>query len=157
MYRVSLSVAAKRILSLFSVLTVCWCPCVETPLGLFKMVVCHDKCVLLTKLLAFALIHFVLQGQICLFPHVSFGEGDGIPLQYSCMGNPMDGGAWKATVHGVTKSWTRLRDCTFTFQFNALEKEMATHSIILAWRIPGTGAWWATIYGVAESDTTDVT
>ena len=67
------------------------------------------------------------------------GEGNGTPLQYSCLENPMDGGAWWATVHGVTKSWTRLSDFTFTFHFHALEKEMATHSSVLAWRIPGTG------------------
>ena len=53
--------------------------------------------------------------------------------------NPMDGGAWWAVVHGVTKSRTRLSAFTFTFRFHALEKEMATHSSILAWRIPGTG------------------
>ena len=51
----------------------------------------------------------------------------------------MDGGAWWAAVHGVAKSWTRLSDFTFTFHFHALEKEMATHSSVLAWRIPGTG------------------
>ena len=51
----------------------------------------------------------------------------------------MDGGAWKAAVHGVTEGRTRLRDFTFTFHFHALEKEMATHSSVLAWRIPGTG------------------
>ena len=67
------------------------------------------------------------------------GEGDGNPLQYSCLENPMDGGAWWAAVHGVTKSRTRLSDFTFTFPFHALEKEMATHSSVLAWRIPGTG------------------
>ena len=59
--------------------------------------------------------------------------------QYSCLENSMDGGAWWAAVHGVTKSWTRLRDFTFTFHFHALEKEMATHSSVLTWRIPGTG------------------
>ena len=67
------------------------------------------------------------------------GEGNGILLQYSCLENPMDGGAWKAVVHGVTKGWTQLSDFTFTFHFYALEKEMATHSSVLAWRIPGTG------------------
>ena len=67
------------------------------------------------------------------------GEGDGTPLQYSCLENPMDGGAWWAAVHGVTKSWTRLSDFTFTFHLHALEKEMATHSSVFAWRIPGTG------------------
>ena len=51
----------------------------------------------------------------------------------------MDGGAWKAAVHGVVEGWTRLRDFTFTFHFHALEKEMATHSSVLAWRIQGTG------------------
>ena len=59
-------------------------------------------------------------------------------LQYSCLENPMDGGAWWATVHGAAKSWTLLSDFTFTFYFPALEKEMATHSSVLAWRIPGT-------------------
>ena len=67
------------------------------------------------------------------------GEGNGTPLQYSCLENPMDGGAWKAAVHGVAESQTRLSDFTFTFHFHALEKEMATHSSVLAWRIPGTG------------------
>ena len=64
---------------------------------------------------------------------------NGAPLQYSCLENPMDGGAWKAAGHGVANSRTRLSDFTFTFHFHALEKEMATHSNVLAWRIPGTG------------------
>ena len=67
------------------------------------------------------------------------GEGDGTPIQYSCLENPMDGGAWKAAVHGVAEGRTRLSDFTFSFHFLALEKEMATHSGVLAWRIPGTG------------------
>ena len=66
-------------------------------------------------------------------------EGDGTPLQYSCLENPMDGGAWWAAVHGVAKSRTPLSDFTFIFHFHALEKEMATHSSVLAWRIPGMG------------------
>ena len=66
------------------------------------------------------------------------GEGKG--TQYSCLENPMDGGAWWAAVHGVSKSQTWLSDFTFTFHFSALEKEMATHSSVLAWRIPGTGS-----------------
>ena len=65
-----------------------------------------------------------------------WGEGNGIPLQYSCLENPMDGGAWWAAVHGVAKSRTRLSNFTFTFHFHALEKEMATHSSVLAWKIP---------------------
>ena len=68
-----------------------------------------------------------------------FGEGDGTPLRHSCLENPMDGGAWWAVVHGVAKSQMRLSDFTFTFHLHALEKEMATHSSVLAWRIPGTG------------------
>ena len=58
---------------------------------------------------------------------------------HSCLENPMDGGAWKAAVHGVAEGQTRLSDFTFTFHFHALEKEMATHSSDLAWRIPGMG------------------
>ena len=60
------------------------------------------------------------------------GEGNGNPLQYSRLENPMDGGAWWAAVHGVAESWTRLSDFTFTSHFHALEKEMATHSSVLA-------------------------
>ena len=66
------------------------------------------------------------------------GEGNGTPLQYSCLENPMDGGAWWAAVHGVARSQTQLSDFTFTFYSHALEKEMASHSSVLAWRIPGT-------------------
>ena len=72
-------------------------------------------------------------------PNKALGEGSSTPLQYSCLENPMDGGAWWAAVHGVAKSRTRLSNFTFTFHFHALEKEMATHSSVLAWRIPGTG------------------
>ena len=61
------------------------------------------------------------------------------PLQCSCLENPMDGGAWWAAVHGVAESRTQLSDFTFTFHFHALEKEMATHSSVLAWRIQGMG------------------
>ena len=64
-------------------------------------------------------------------------EGYGTPLQYSCLENPTDRGAWKTAVHGVTEGQTRLSDFTFTFHFHALEKEMATHSSVLAWRTPG--------------------
>jgi len=88
------------------------------------------------------------------FPCAAIGEGNGTPLQYSCLENPMDRGAWWATVYGVAKSRTRLSDFTFTLRFHALEKEMATHSSVLAWRIPGTGEpGWAAIYGVTQSRT----
>jgi len=83
-----------------------------------------------------------ITNQLCFFcfqvePY--FGEGSGTPLQYSCLENPMDGGAWWAAVHGVAKSRTRLSNITFTFHFHSLEKEMATHSSVLAWRILGAG------------------
>ena len=68
-----------------------------------------------------------------------FREGNATPLQCSCLENPTDGGAWWAAAHEVAKSRTRLSDFTFTFHFDALEKEMATHSSVLAWRIPGMG------------------
>ena len=76
-------------------------------------------------------------------------------LQYSCLENPMDGGAWWAAVHGVAKSRTRLSDFTFTFHFHALEKEMATHSSVLQCleNPRDGGAWWAAVYGVAQSQT----
>ena len=81
-----------------------------------------------------------------------FGEGNGNPLQYSCLENPTDRGAWLAAVHGVARSRTWLSDFTFTFHFHALEKEMATHSSVLA--LPGDGgAWWASVSGVAQSRT----
>ena len=74
----------------------------------------------------------ILGSRLCL------GEGNGTPLQYSCLENPMDRGAWWAAGHGVAKSQTRLSDFTFTFHFHALEKEMATHCSILTWEIPWT-------------------
>ena len=82
------------------------------------------------------LIHFVYTNILYILASTD-REGNGTPLQYSCLENFKDRGAWWAAVHGVTKSRTRLSD--FTFQFHALEKEMATHSSVLAWRIPGMG------------------
>ena len=67
------------------------------------------------------------------------GEGNGNPLQCSCLENPRDGEAWWAAISGVAQSRTQLSDFTFTFHFHVWEKEMATHSSVLAWRIPGTG------------------
>ena len=81
----------------------------------------------------------VVHGRFLVAASIVGGEGNGTPLQYSCLGNPMDRGGWWAAVHGVAKSRTRLSDFTFTFHFHTLEKEMATHSSTLAWRIPGTG------------------
>ena len=76
--------------------------------------------------------HSLISKFILLLNAFHFGEGNGTPLQYSCLENPMDGGAWWAAVHGVAKSRTQLNDFTFTFHFPALEKEMATHSSVLA-------------------------
>ena len=100
--------------------------------------------------------------RIVLFKYVQFSvlhrDGNGTPLQYSCLENPMDGGAWWAAVHGVANSWTQLSDFTFTFHFHALEKEMATHSSVLAWRIPGTAEpGGLPSMGFTESDTTEAT
>ena len=77
--------------------------------------------------------------ETCRVLRTRLGEGSGTPLQYSCLENPMDRGAWQAAVHGVAKSQTQLSDFTFIFHFHALEKEMATHCSILAWRLPGMG------------------
>ena len=78
--------------------------------------------------------HSVIETNVLLCSELPIGT----PLQYSCLENLMDGGGWWAAVHGVAKSRTRLSDFTFTFHFHALEKEMATHSSVLTWRIPGT-------------------
>ena len=87
-----------------------------------------------------------------------YGEGNGTPLQYSCLENPMDGGAWWAAVHGIVRSRTRLSNFTFTFHFHALEKEMTTHSSVLAWRISGTGILvGCRLWGGTESDMTEAT
>ena len=69
-----------------------------------------------------------------------YGEGNGTPLQYSCLENPIDRAAWWAALHGVSKSQTQLSDFTFTFHFYALEKKVALHSSVLVWRIPGMGS-----------------
>ena len=94
----------------------------------------------------------------CTHLTCQYGEGNGTPLQYSCLENPMDGGAWWAAVHGVTKSWTRLNDFTFTFHFHALEKGMATHSSVLPGESQGPGSLvGCRLWGRTESDTTEVT
>ena len=86
-------------------------------------------------------------------PRLCLGEGNGTPLQYSCLENPINGGAWWAAVHGVAKSQTRPSDFTFTFHFQALEKEMATHSCSCLENPRDRGDWWAAVYGVAQSRT----
>ena len=92
------------------------------------------------------------------YKSICSGEGNGIPLQYSCLENPMDGGAWKPAVHGVAEGWTRLSDFSFTFHFHALQKEMATHSSVLAWRIQGWGSLvGCRLWGRTELNTTEVT
>ena len=90
--------------------------------------------------------------ELMSFAH-SFGEGNGTPLQYSCLENPMDRGAWKAAVHRVAESQTRLNDFPFTSHFHALEKEMATHTCSCLENPRDGGAWWAAVYGVAQSQT----
>ena len=90
--------------------------------------------------------------------YIYLGEGNGNPLEYSCLENPMDGGAWWAAVHGVAKSRTGLSDFIFTFHFHALEKDMATHSSVFAWRIPGMGEpGGLRLWGCTESDTIEAT
>ena len=86
------------------------------------------------------------------------GEGNGTPLQYPCLENPMDGGAWWAAVRGVAKSRTRLSDFTFTFHFHALEKEMATHPVFLPGESQGQGSLvGCRLWGHTELDTTEAT
>ena len=100
----------------------------------------------------------VLSRELLVKAKKEFGDGNGTPLQYSCLENPMDGGAWWAAVHGVAKSRARLSNFTFTFHFPALAEETATHSSVLAWRIPGTGELvGCCLWGCTESDTTETT
>ena len=105
----------------------------------------YDACLSLTSLstIISRSMHVAANGAISFFYCGALifccGEGNGTPLQYSCLENPMDGEVWWATVHGVAEGRTRLSDFPFTFHFHALEKEMAIHSGVLAWRIPGTG------------------
>ena len=94
---------------------------------------------ILSQFLKNLIMQYTPKSLNCTLYMAKFREGNGTPPQYSCLENPMDGGAWWATAHGVAKSRTRLRDFTFTFHLHALEKEMATHSSVPAWRIPGTG------------------
>ena len=84
---------------------------------------------------------------------VVFGEGNGTPLQYSCLENPMDGGAWKAAVHGVAEGRTRLSDFTFTFPFHALEGNGNPLQCSCLENPRDGGAWWAAVYGVAQGQT----
>ena len=87
-----------------------------------------------------------------------FGEGNGTPLQYSCLENPMEGGACWTAVHGVAKSQTQLSDFTFTFHFHALEKEMATHSVFFPGESQGRGSLVGChLWGRTELDMTEVT
>ena len=99
----------------------------------FELLIYFQKCLSLMNFVAWS---DILWSWIWNWIDPKFNS-NGNPLQYSCLENPMDRGAWWAAVHGVSKSWTRLSDFTFTFHFHALEKEMAAHSSVLAWRIPG--------------------
>ena len=90
-----------------------------------------------TSLVSLGEFFFLFLSLVALGLHC--GEGNGTHLQYSCLENPMNGGAWKAAVLGVTEDQTRLNDFAFTFHSHALEKEMATHSTVLAWRMLGMG------------------
>ena len=86
------------------------------------------------------------------------GEGNGTPLQYSCLENPMDGGAWKAAVYGVAEGRTWLSNFTFTFHFHALEKEMQPTPVFLPGESQGLGSLvGCRLWGLTESDTTEVT
>ena len=139
-----------------------WMECPETSMRSISSNVSFKTCVYLL-IFCFDDLSIDVSGvllSISPFMSVSvcLGEGNGTPLQYFCLENPMDGGAWKAAVHGVTKSRTQLSDFTFTSHFHALEKEMATHSSVLAWRIPGTGKpGGLRLWGCKESDTTEAT
>ena len=111
--------------------------CLENPHG--QRGLCWKRVFAMTSAFSWQNCISLFPASFCI-PRPNFPVTPGVsPLQYSCLENPLDGGAWKAAVHGVAEGWTRLSDFTLTFHFYALEKEMATHSSVLAWRIPGTG------------------
>ena len=99
----------------------------------------HKAAVLLQGMLSLFLLPFVLSWFLYIGAELTIGEGSGAPLQRSCLETPMDGGAWWAAVHRVAEGRTRLSHFPFTFHFPALEKDMAAHARVLAWRVPGTG------------------
>ena len=90
---------------------------------------------------------------IKIMEYIYIWEGNGTPLQYSCLENSMDRAAWKVAVYGVAEGRTRLSDFTFTFHFHALKQEMATHSMFLPGESQGQGSLVAAIYGVTQSRT----
>ena len=108
----------------------------------------------LLSVVSFAIIFSHSEGCLFILLIVSFAVQKLLSLTRSYLDNLMDRGAWCAAVHGVVKSWTQLSDFTLTFHFHVLEKEMATHSSVLAWRIPGTaepGGLLSPVYGVTQS------
>ena len=119
--------------------------CMQTPIWTFKIIIFNHTLWLMIPDLYWWLLS--LKSRIIRYledivkdcVHFWSYLSNGTPLQYSCLENPMDGRAWQAAVHGVAKSQIRLSDFTLSFHFHALEKEMATHSSVLAWSIPGTG------------------
>jgi len=128
---------------------------------MFKFVAKNTPCFKMFALCYSAIGHsFYFPALILGSFALAFGEGNGTPLQYSCLENPMGGGAWWAAVHGVAKSQVQLRDFTLTFHFHALEKEMATHStpVFLPGESQGRGSLvGCRLWGCTESDTTDMT
>ena len=110
---------------------------IESVMPSNHLILCHP--LLLLPSIFPSIRVFTNESALCMGMRSDMEKAMAPPLQYSCLENPMDRGAWWAPVHGVAKSRARLSDFTFTFPFHALEKEMATHSRTLAWRIPGTG------------------
>ena len=121
----------------------------------------HKKSDMTEQLSTVQLFHNHLVKNLSLVFWILFifvGEGNGNPLEYSCLENPMAGGTWWAAVRGVTKSQTQLSDFTFTFHFPTLEKEMATYSSVLAWRIQGQRSLvGCRLWDCTESDLTELT
>ena len=111
----------------------------------------HTCCISISIDFLFLYLNYIYLAFAC-------GEGNGTPLQYSCLENPMDGGAWKAAVHGVAEGWTRLSDFSFTFHFHALEKEWQPTPVFLPGESQGPGSLvGCRLWGRTESDTTEVT
>ena len=152
LYRTSPSLAAKNIINLISVLTIWWCPCIESSLVLLEEGVCYDQYIFLANSISLCPASFrIPRPNLPITP----GEGNGTPLQYSCLENPMDGGAWWAAIYGVAQSWTQLSDFTFHLLFTSMHwrRKWQPTPVFLPGQSQGWGSLWAAVYGVAKSRT----
>ena len=171
LYRASPSLAAKNIINLILVLTICWCLCVESSLMLLEEGVCYDQGVLLAKL-CYPLLCFILYSKAKLACYSTYlftsyfyipvylcpGEGNGTPLQYFCLEDPMDGEAWWAAVHGVARVGHDWATSLSLFTFMHWRRKWQPTPVFLPGESQGRGTLvGCRLWGRTKSDTNEVT